>query len=206
MQTGCFKGRTFGENVQSKLALRWCEQYCITSRGGYLRFIAPRGSESQIRHKFGIVDTRGMKVSSPACSDVTASTSAAVNEYLRQSPRSFHLLYQADSKSSLGCIHCYLIPPVTFPATHTHTQRHFTGNAVPNPACMAASIFHNASCTSVRYGPWFHLCEGMVALLSAPEWNSCGSMSLTRQSQTDGVFTCCTAAASGSCGYTGKLR
>lgn len=89
---------------------------------------------------------------------------------------------------------------------HTHTHRHFTSNAVPNPACMAASIFHNASCTSVRYGPWFHLCEGMVALLSAPEWNSCGSMSLTRQSQTDGVFTCCTAAASGSCGYTGKLR
>ena len=72
--------------------------------------------------KFGIVDTRGMKVSSPACSDVTASTSAAVNEYLRQSPRSFHLLYQADSKSSLGCIHCYLIPPVTFSTTHTHTH------------------------------------------------------------------------------------
>lgn len=55
---------------------------------------------------------------------------------------------------------------------------------------MVASIFHNASCTSVRYGPWFHLCGAMVALLSVLEWNSCGSMSLICQSQTDGVFTC----------------
>lgn len=96
-------------------------------------------------------------------------------------------LYQEDSKSSLGCIHCYLIPAVTFPATHSRTSQcqHST-----YPACMVASIFHNASCTSVRYGPWFHLCGAMVALLSVPEWNSYASMSLICQSQADWVFTC----------------
>lgn len=95
-------------------------------------------------------------------------------------------LYQADSKSSLGYIHCYLIPAVN-PPTPTHTHIHFIGNTVPTPACMVASIFHNASCNSVRYVPWFHLCGAMVALLSALKWNSCGSMSLI--CQTDGVFT-----------------
>lgn len=35
-------------------------------------------------------------------------------------------LYQTDSKSSLGCILCYLIPAVTFPVTRTHSHTHIS--------------------------------------------------------------------------------
>lgn len=80
---------------------------------------------------------------------------------------------------------CCHIPCNAHTLAHTFHCQHST-----YPACMLASIFHNASCTSVRYGPWFHLCGAMVALLSVLEWNNCGSMSLTCQSQTDAVFTC----------------
>lgn len=82
---------------------------------GYRHFVCAE-SESPIIYKFGIAETQS-KVSFAACSATTASMSVAVNKYLRQSST---LLYQADSKSSLGCIHSYLIPAVTLPATHTH--------------------------------------------------------------------------------------
>lgn len=110
------------------------------------------------------------------------------SRYISETIFSFHILYHVDTKSSLGCIHCYLIPSVTIPATHTYT---FPFQHSTYPACKVASIFHNASCNIVRYGPWFHLCGAVVPLLSVPEWNSCGSMLLLCQSQTDGLSACC---------------
>lgn len=115
---------------------------------------------------------------------------STVNKYLRQSSSST-LLYQRDSKSSLGCIRCYLIHSVTLHTTHTHVYTfHFQHSICP--ACKVASIFHNASCNIVRYGPWFHLCGAMAVRLSLLEWNSCESVSLACQSQTDGASMCCT--------------
>lgn len=113
-----------------------------------------------------------------------------VNKYLRQSSSS-SLLYQRDSKSSLGCIHCYLILCVTLHTTHTHRRAHISlSTPRTSPRLQGCSIFHNVSCNIVRYGLRFHLCGAAAAHLSRLGRNGCGSVSLARQSQTDGGSTC----------------
>lgn len=65
---------------------------------------------------------------------------STVNKYLRQSSSST-LLYQRDSKSSLGCIRCYLIHSVTLHTTHTHARTHFTFNTVPTQPARLPPYF-----------------------------------------------------------------
>lgn len=143
-----------------------------------------------------------MKVSFASCSATTASSSAAVNKYLRQSPPSNPYIRHTLNPvwDAFAAIWSLLSHPKQHTYVHTFHCQHST-----YPARMAASIFHNAPCSRVRYGPWFHLCGAMVALLSVLKWNSCGSMSLICQSQTDGVFTCCTATVE-PLGFAGDKR
>lgn len=122
-----------------------------------------------------------------AFSTTTAAfTSSAVNKYLRQS--SLPTLYIRQTLNPVWDAFTAIWSLLSHSLQHTYTF-HFQHRTYP--ACKVASIFHNASCNIERYGPWFHLCGAVVALLSVPEWNSCGPMSLICQSQADGVSMCC---------------
>lgn len=190
MQISGFKGRTLEKNVQFKLAIWLHVLQGIAQELSYfvLFLFFNQAVWEQKSKRMQVCNCRNTKHASFAAFSTTtaAFTSSAVNKYLRQSSLSTLCIRQTLNPVWDAFTAIWSLLSHSLQHTHTFHFQHCT-----YPACKVASIFHSASCNIERYGPWFHLCGAVVALLSVPEWNSCGSMSLICQSQTDGVSMCC---------------
>lgn len=91
MQISDFKGQTFEATSSLEYdymcyeETQYGREYCVA--GHHTGVIVVSSSRVKgVQSKFGIAETQSTKVSFAARSATTASTSAAVNKYLRQSP------------------------------------------------------------------------------------------------------------------------
>lgn len=99
-------------------------------------------------------------------SRLASAAAGPVNKYRKQSSPSS--CYIRETLNPVWDAFTAIWSAVSHCMQHTHIDAHtfHFQHLVPRPVCKVVSIFHNASCNIVRYGPRFHLCGAAAAHLS----------------------------------------